>query len=80
VPAWLALAYQRPILVCVCRRSAGDHGYEILLSEPLWPQPARGKRSEILRLTAKLNEVMGDFIRATPEQYFWVHDRWKPES
>ncbi len=62
-PAWLSLAYQRPILVCVCRRSPGTYAYEILISEPLWPEASRGKRSEILRLTAKLNEVMGDFIR-----------------
>jgi KDO2-lipid IV(A) lauroyltransferase len=79
VPAMLSLAYRRPILVCVCRRSPGAHAYEILLSEPLWPEPSRGKRDEILRLTAELNEVMGAFIRANPEQYFWVHDRWKPE-
>ena len=28
-------------------------------------------------LTAKMNEVIADEIRRAPEDWFWVHNRWK---
>ncbi len=80
VPALLSLAYERPILVCACRRSEGGYSYEITLSEPLWPKPSRQKRSEILRLTLELNQMMGEVIHRHPEQYLWMHDRWRPST
>ncbi len=77
VPALLSLACNRPIVVGACCRRKGLEAYEIVLSEPLWPEPSRDKRSEIVRLTRELNQRMERLIRENPEQYFWMHDRWK---
>ena len=32
---------------------------------------------EILRLTQRINDIFGKAIRAAPEQWLWVYNRWK---
>ena len=27
--------------------------------------------------TARLNKILEDFIRQYPDQWFWIHNRWK---
>ena len=77
VPALLAVGYQRPIIVGACYRQAGVQNFKIVLDAPLWPVPTRDSKAEIVRLTAEINQRMEGLIRQSPEQYLWLHDRWK---
>jgi len=77
VPALLSLVYSRPIIDCTCRRARGAYRYEMSLGEPLSPDRTQNKKIEIKRLPLELNRRMSTLIREHPEQYFWVHDRWK---
>ncbi len=78
-PAALAILYDRPIVLVACLRGEGDgRRYEAFLSEPITPDVgARSAKEEIARLTTAVNEEMESMIRKGPDQYLWLHDRWK---
>jgi KDO2-lipid IV(A) lauroyltransferase len=78
VPALLSVGYQRPIVVVACYRKGGSPSYELVLCEPLLPRPGQDKKAEVVRLTREMNLQMETLIRKRPEQYLWLHDRWKP--
>jgi Kdo2-lipid IVA lauroyltransferase/acyltransferase len=76
VPALLALYQQRPIVVVACIRT-GRLRFDGHLSAPIWPEPGGSEKAEVLRLTTAMNQEMETVVRAHPQQYFWLHDRWK---
>jgi KDO2-lipid IV(A) lauroyltransferase len=76
-PALLAVAYGRPIVVVACFRTATPPGFDGVVSDPLWPRAGGSEKAEILRLTAAVHGIMEEIIREHPEQYLWLHNRWK---
>ncbi|MEW6747141.1 MAG: lysophospholipid acyltransferase family protein [Planctomycetota bacterium] len=42
------------------------------------PDPLLDKDADILRMTQAINDAMGRFIRTYPEQWLWLHRRWRP--
>jgi len=81
----LALRFGCPVFVGWSRRrgpKAGD-GY-VLEVEPVPYDPAPAdKDAEALRITAHCTARMEQAIRVAPEQWVWMHRRWKtkpPES
>ena len=77
IPAILAIRYNRPIVVVACCRSSDDRQFEISVSDPIWPIPERPEKDEIFRLTEAMNREMGAIVQRYPEQYLWMHNRWK---
>jgi Kdo2-lipid IVA lauroyltransferase/acyltransferase len=74
-PALLACRTNCPIIVSSTKRK-GTKLY-VELSDPIWPNPEKPIKEEVPRL---MNEVLGFFekkIREDPQQWMWVHDRWK---
>jgi KDO2-lipid IV(A) lauroyltransferase len=79
VPALLALYHHRPIVVVACfRLRDGRFGGHV--GEPIWPLEGRSEKAEVLCLTEAMTKAMEVVIRAHPEQYFWMHNRWKTYS
>src|SRR5437868_3897380 len=39
--------------------------------------PVDGQANSIELLTARINEIIEQQVRRAPEDWFWVHDRWK---
>lgn len=76
VPALLAMRNERPIVVVACCRRA-DRRFIGYVSDPIHPAPGAGEKAEVLRLTSAMNREMETLIRHHPEQYFWMHRRWK---
>ncbi|MEE9240422.1 MAG: lysophospholipid acyltransferase family protein [bacterium] len=76
-PAALAVSFGRPIMLVACLRRRDGKGYEALLSEPIWPDLEAESVKEIERMTTAVNRGIENFIRERPEQYLWIHDRWK---
>lgn len=77
VPAILAVYQKRPIVVTACIRT-GPMRFEAYLGDPILPREGyESEKGEIIRLTAAMNASMEEVIRAHPEQYFWMHNRWK---
>ncbi len=61
------------VIPCSNRIKAWGQGYEVILGEPIENFPS----GEELQDTATMNAVVADMIRQMPEQYFWVHKRFK---
>ncbi len=76
VPALLALAKNRPIVVVACFRTA-DGRFGGHVGTPIWPRRDAPEQAEVIRLTEVVSDEMGALVRAHPEQYFWMHNRWK---
>ncbi len=77
-PAALAILYNRPIVLIACLRKGEGRRYEAFLGGPIAPDvDARSAKEEIRRLTRLVNEETENLIRKAPEQYLWIHDRWK---
>jgi Kdo2-lipid IVA lauroyltransferase/acyltransferase len=78
IPAVLAITHQRPVVVVACCRSKSSSGFEGFVSDPIWPKPNyTSEKAEIYRITEAIHRQMEAFIRCHPEQYLWMHDRWK---
>jgi KDO2-lipid IV(A) lauroyltransferase len=45
----------------------------------IYPHEWRGQKDELRWLTQEFSDAMADFIREAPDQYLWVHRRWKSE-
>jgi KDO2-lipid IV(A) lauroyltransferase len=76
VPAILAISYKRPIVVvAACRKE--NNKYEGFVSDPIWPGEYTSEKAEIIRITEEVTRNMETIIRKYPEQYLWMHNRWK---
>ena len=64
-------------MVVACCRKENGCDFEGVVSDPIWPGTYESEKEEIFRLTEAMNKEMEDIIRKYPEQYFWIHDRWK---
>jgi KDO2-lipid IV(A) lauroyltransferase len=77
IPALLAVLYHRPIVVVACCRASTKFRYQGYVSDPIWPAVGASEKTEIFRLTQAMNQEMEKIVYQYPEQYFWMHDRWK---
>jgi KDO2-lipid IV(A) lauroyltransferase len=78
VPAILSIRYNRPVVVVAACRTADPYYFEGYVSDPIWPDLKNaGEQAEIVRITHEINLRMEDVIRRYPEQYLWMHNRWK---
>ncbi|MFN3483940.1 MAG: lysophospholipid acyltransferase family protein [Planctomycetota bacterium] len=74
-PALLALKYGTPIVVADIFREGNLH--RCVLSDPLDPETFRGRPDPVRALTEAFTEIFEGYVRRHPDQWFWVHDRWK---
>ena len=74
--AILALRTEAPVVpTFIHRESKGGHTVVI---KPQIPQPKSGDRDEdITAFTAAFTRCVEEMVRTWPEQWFWVHRRWK---
>lgn len=77
-PAAIALRRGTPVVVGFATRQANGR-HRITISAPLpLPLPATGDRERDLeRHTARLTQLIEQQIRTHPEQWVWMHNRWK---
>jgi KDO2-lipid IV(A) lauroyltransferase len=82
-PAWTTTAIARLagktgalILPVVCLRTSPGR-YRLVYSEPFDPAtlPAAGRGVE--PLTARITALVESQVRDAPEQWLWLHDRWR---
>lgn len=61
------------VLPYACRRLADDSGYVVTIAPPLADFPTRDAEADTRRLVG----VIEEFVRRCPEQYWWIHQRFK---
>lgn len=78
IPVELAIRNNSPLLVVGLRRGGSDKRFTVLFTpEPLRPNPDADPAAETRRLIDALNDDLGKMIMPAPDQWFWIHRRWK---
>lgn len=75
-PAVLAQKYSVVALPVYSRREGKSFRHCVYVADPI-PPPPSSDDDEILRLTQRINDIFEKAIRAAPEQWLWVYNRWK---
>ena len=74
--AMLSLVTGAPVYFAWCRRT-GRMAYEAALSGPIRCAPGRDRKAAVREIMGRLNAELETAIRRDPEQYFWMHRRWR---
>jgi Kdo2-lipid IVA lauroyltransferase/acyltransferase len=75
--ALFALAHEAPLIVTYARRAAGPLQFAVGLAGAVDPRGAGPESRDVRWLTAWYNRRLEEIVREAPEQYWWVHRRWK---
>lgn len=75
-PAQIAMKSRAPIVVLAAhRRGSGPHRIEIL--PPIRPEEFTNDEAGRTQLTQHLTGLLENWVRKRPDQWFWLHRRWK---
>ena len=75
----LAMQYEAPIAVICCRRLDGQFNFEIFNQRLIEPSEWADKDDPLRWITQEYTTALETAVRTQPDQYFWVHRRWKHE-
>jgi KDO2-lipid IV(A) lauroyltransferase len=74
-PAWLALKAGVPLYAAMCRRT-GDGRYKVE-TEEIELSDLGTTKADAEELVRRYTRVIERFIYQYPEEWFWLHNRWK---
>jgi KDO2-lipid IV(A) lauroyltransferase len=74
-PAWLALKAGVPLFVGMCRRT-GDGRYKVE-NEEIELGDLGTTKADAEELVRRYTKVLERYIYQYPEEWFWLHNRWK---
>jgi KDO2-lipid IV(A) lauroyltransferase len=75
--ALLALEHRAPVLVGYARRVGPGFRYEVGCTELIEPDEFKGTPDDARLLTQRFTTALESAIRRDPDQYLWLHRRWK---
>jgi KDO2-lipid IV(A) lauroyltransferase len=76
-PALLALRTGAPIVMGYGCRLTGLYKFEAFCDEPIYAKPSGDRAADIVRVTAEITRRIETYVRAHPDQWLWMHRRWK---
>jgi KDO2-lipid IV(A) lauroyltransferase len=54
-----------------------DGGHHITIYPPIFVDQTKDKKEDIKKATQQIANLLEKHIRIHPEDWFWLHDRWK---
>ena len=69
----LAKTTNAVVIPCFARQLSFGRGYEVIFKEPLQDFPVGDEAQDATRM----NQIIEEAVREMPDQYFWVHKRFK---
>lgn len=75
--ALLAMQYNVPVVVGYGRRLDEKFHFEIGIHRIIHPNEWADKSDPMMWITQQYTTALEEVIRTAPEQYLWVHRRWK---
>jgi KDO2-lipid IV(A) lauroyltransferase len=75
--ALLALEYDTVLLVVGTPRVGGPLEYQAVVEDVIDPRDYRGRADAVRLMTERYTQALERLVRRHPEQYFWLHRRWK---
>ena len=76
--ARLSLMTGLPVLPAACQRMAGGH-FRGRILPPIFPERSLPPEEAAIRMTALYGQAVDAFVRDYPEQWIWMHRRWKTQ-
>lgn len=73
----LAMATERPIVVGYARRRGHIAEYDFVVQRIIHPHEWATQDDPLRWITQTYTRAIEDFVREAPEQYWWLHRRWK---
>jgi KDO2-lipid IV(A) lauroyltransferase len=75
--ALLSLEYHAPIFVFGAARIGQPMKYRVYLEDLILPEDYRNHPDAVRAITERYTRALEQLVRRHPEQYFWLHRRWK---
>jgi KDO2-lipid IV(A) lauroyltransferase len=75
--ALLAIEHKAPVVVGYARRIGPGFRYEVGCDAVIDPEEWTGTADDVRLLTQRYTAALEAVIRRDPEQYLWLHRRWK---
>jgi Kdo2-lipid IVA lauroyltransferase/acyltransferase len=75
--ALLAIEHNAPVVVGYARRTGPGFRYEVGCEDVILPNEWTGTADDVRILTQRYTTALEAVIRRNPEQYLWLHRRWK---
>ena len=66
-----------PLVMPLFIARVGEGKYKIVLNEPIEYNGDKTGDEKLKEMTSQYNAVMESVIRQYPEQWFWMHNRWR---
>ena len=76
-PALMSCMTGAPIINLACLREGNAFRYTLYFGEPMRPDPKKPREQEVDRLTRESTAALERYIRMAPDQWQWMHRRWK---
>ena len=73
--AQLALRLKCPVVPVRVKRLKGAT-FQVIVSPPMEFTPTGNRQADVLAYMTKINKIIESWIRDTPGQWLWVHNRW----
>jgi KDO2-lipid IV(A) lauroyltransferase len=78
--ARLARATGAPILPVFLVRAAFEGGFRLVGKEPMSVSRSNDRWEDVVEATTRFNRIIEQVVRDHPEQWLWLHRRWKIQS
>lgn len=75
--ALLAIRYDAPVICGYARRVGDDFGFNVGISDIIRPEHWKAAEDPLYYLTARYTRAIEKMVAEAPEQYLWIHRRWK---
>lgn len=75
--AFLALEYQVPMMVVGTPRVGPPLHYRIEIEDIIYPSEYQDRPDACKAMTERFTRALERIVRRYPEQYLWLHRRWK---
>ena len=77
--ARLCLRTGAPAAFVYAHRIPGQNRFRIVVADVVRPQPDEDPEAEVHRITQRLTWDLEEAVREMPEQWLWLHRRWKTQ-
>lgn len=75
-PAHFSLLCKLPVMVVLIHETSFET-YTITVEDPVTADEGLDKKEAIQQITDRINARLEAWIRTYPEEWFWLHNRWK---
>lgn len=75
-PAHFSIMTKLPVMTALIHQ-IGPWKYEIIIGDPIMADDGLNKKQAVQNITDKINQRLEQWIRTYPEEWFWLHNRWK---